>query len=116
MLISTHLSRAIAHSPRTTSQPNLTEGRMEHEIVSRDEWTAARQTLLAKEKAMSRARDELSAARRALPWVRVEKNYVFEGRRGQETLADLFADKSQLVVQHFMLGPGWKEGCVGCSF
>jgi predicted dithiol-disulfide oxidoreductase (DUF899 family) len=89
---------------------------MEHKIVSREEWTAARQALLAKEKAASRARDELSAERRALPWVKVEKSYVFEGPRGRETFADLFAGKSQLVVQHFMLGPGWKEGCVGCSF
>jgi predicted dithiol-disulfide oxidoreductase (DUF899 family) len=89
---------------------------MDHEIVSRDEWTRARQALLAKEKAMSRARDELSAQRRALPWVKVEKSYVFEGPRGRETLADLFGGKSQLVIQHFMLGPGWKDGCVGCSF
>jgi len=89
---------------------------MEHEIVSPDEWTAARQALLAKEKAFTEARDALSAARQALPWVKVEKSYVFDGPRGKETLADLFAGRSQLVIQHFMLGPGWKEGCVGCSF
>lgn len=89
---------------------------MDHQIVSRDEWTKARQALLAKEKAMSRARDELSAARRTLPWVKIDKSYVFEGPRGKETLADLFDGRSQLVIQHFMMGPGWKEGCVGCSF
>jgi predicted dithiol-disulfide oxidoreductase (DUF899 family) len=89
---------------------------MQHKIVSPDEWTAARRALLAKEKAFTHLRDELSAARRALPWVKVEKNYVFDGLDGKVTLAALFDGRSQLVVQHFMLGPGWKEGCVGCSF
>jgi predicted dithiol-disulfide oxidoreductase (DUF899 family) len=87
-----------------------------HKVVSRDEWIAARKALLAKEKEHTRLRDQLSAARRALPWVKVEKRYVFEGPDGQETLADLFAGRSQLIVDHFMLGPGWSEGCVGCSF
>jgi predicted dithiol-disulfide oxidoreductase (DUF899 family) len=89
---------------------------MDHKIVSPDEWIAARRALLAQEKAYTQARDQLSAARRALPWVKVEKNYAFEGPRGKETLADLFDGRSQLVIKHFMLGPGWKEGCVGCSF
>jgi predicted dithiol-disulfide oxidoreductase (DUF899 family) len=89
---------------------------MRHEIVSRDEWLAARTRLLAKEKAFTRRRDELTAERLALPWVRVEKRYVFDGPRGPETLADLFDGRSQLVVKHFMFGPDWSEGCVGCSF
>lgn len=89
---------------------------MEHRIVSRAEWVEARKALLAKEKEWTRLRDELSAERRALPWVRIDKEYVFEGPNGRETLSDLFAGRSQLVIKHFMLGPGWKDPCVGCSF
>jgi predicted dithiol-disulfide oxidoreductase (DUF899 family) len=89
---------------------------MQHKIVSQDEWLAARKTLLAKEKEFSKARDRLSAARRQLPWVKVDKTYVFDGPAGRETLADLFGGRSQLIVYHFMLGPGWKEGCPSCSF
>ncbi len=89
---------------------------MQHAIVSQDEWLAARKALLAKEKEFSKARDQLSAARRALPWVKVEKSYVFDGPAGKETLADLFGGKSQLLVYHFMLGPGWVQGCPSCSF
>lgn len=85
-------------------------------VVSRDEWLAARKQHLRKEKELTRPRDRLSAERRELPWVKVEKPYVFDGSNGKETLADLFDGRSQLVVKHFMLGPGWKEGCVGCSF
>ena len=87
-----------------------------HKIVSEKEWLAARKNLLAREKELTRERDELNRQRRELPWVRVEKNYVFDGPNGKETLADLFVGRSQLIVQHFMFGPGWKEGCVGCSF
>lgn len=87
-----------------------------HEIVSREEWLAERIKLLAEEKQFTRERDRLSAARRALPWVRVEKDYVFDTPQGKRTLADLFEGRSQLVVDHFMLGPGWGEGCIGCSF
>jgi predicted dithiol-disulfide oxidoreductase (DUF899 family) len=86
-----------------------------HEIVSREEWTKARQALLAEEKAWTRERDRLSAKRRALPWVKLEKDYVFEGGDGPVTLAELFGGRSQLVVYHFMFGPGWEEGCPGCS-
>ncbi len=89
---------------------------MQHPIVSQGEWLAARKALLAKEKDFSRARDALSAARRDLPWVKVEKSYVFDGPDGKETLADLFGGRSQLIVYHFMLGPGWKDGCPSCSF
>lgn len=87
-----------------------------HPVVSRDEWLAARMALLEKEKEYTRMRDRLSAERRALPWVKVEKPYVFDAPAGRRTLAELFEGRSQLVVKHFMLGPGWKEGCVGCSF
>ena len=86
-----------------------------NEIVSREDWLTARRALLAKEKELTRLRDRLAAERRALPWDKVEKEYVFDGPNGKETLADLFARRSQLFVKHFMFGPGWKEGCVGCS-
>jgi predicted dithiol-disulfide oxidoreductase (DUF899 family) len=89
---------------------------MDHPIVSRDEWIAARKALLEKEKEWTRLRDRLSAERRALPWVRIEKPYVFEGPNGTDSLGDLFAGRSQLVIKHFMFGPGWKDPCVGCSF
>lgn len=89
---------------------------MQHNIVSQSEWLAARKALLAREKEFTKARDQLSAARRALPWVKVEKNYVFEGPNGRETLSELFAGRSQLIVYHFMLGPGWVQGCPSCSF
>lgn len=89
---------------------------MRHRIVSKEEWLQARKELLVEEKAHTRRHDALSAERRALPWVRVTKEYVFDAPGGWRTLADLFDGRSQLIVNHFMLGPGWKEGCVGCSF
>jgi predicted dithiol-disulfide oxidoreductase (DUF899 family) len=88
----------------------------DNRVVSRDEWMAARIDLLSKEKALTRQRDALAAERRELPWVEVEKNYVFDAPEGKETLADLFDGRSQLIIKHFMMGPDWKEGCVGCSF
>jgi predicted dithiol-disulfide oxidoreductase (DUF899 family) len=88
----------------------------QHRIVSRDEWTEARKALMAREKEFTRARDRLNEERRALPWVRVDKAYVFEGGGGSRTLADLFGAHSQLVVQHFMFAPDWNEGCKSCSF
>jgi predicted dithiol-disulfide oxidoreductase (DUF899 family) len=87
-----------------------------HRIVSRDEWIAARKEHLRKEKELTRARDQLAAERRELPWVKVEKTYVFDGPNGKETLADLFGGKSQLMVYHFMFGPDWEAGCPSCSF
>jgi predicted dithiol-disulfide oxidoreductase (DUF899 family) len=84
--------------------------------VSRDEWLARRRELLALEKEETRLRDRVRAARRKLPWVKVEKDYVFDTPAGRRTLAELFDGRSQLLIYHFMLGPGWKEGCVGCSF
>ena len=87
----------------------MTATQTQHKIVSRDEWLKARLALLAEEKEFTRKRDELSLQRRELPWERVEKNYVFEGPNGPETLADLFAGRSQLIVYHFMLGPTGKK-------
>lgn len=85
-------------------------------VVSHATWRTAREALLAEEKAMTRALDALRARRRALPWVRVEKEYVFDTAEGPRTLAQLFGPHRQLLVQHFMFGPDWTEGCVGCSF
>jgi predicted dithiol-disulfide oxidoreductase (DUF899 family) len=87
-----------------------------HRVVSSDEWLKARQELLAKEKEFNRMRDQLSEQRRALPWERVEKPYVFEGPSGRETLKDLFAGSSQLIVYHFMFDADWDAGCKSCSF
>jgi predicted dithiol-disulfide oxidoreductase (DUF899 family) len=87
-----------------------------HKVVSREEWAKAHAAHLTKEKEFTRQRDELSRQRRELPWVKVEKNYVFDGAKGKETLSDLFDGRSQLLVYHFMLGPEWQEGCIGCSF
>ena len=89
---------------------------MEHAVVAREDWLVARRALLEKEKALTRMRDALSAERRALPWVRVEKASAFDAPDGRKTLADLFDGRSQLIVKHFMFAPGWGEGCVGCSF
>jgi predicted dithiol-disulfide oxidoreductase (DUF899 family) len=94
----------------------MTATQSQHKVVSRDEWLKARLEHLAAEKEFTRKRDEVSRQRRELPWERVEKNYVFEGPYGPETLADLFADRSQLIIYHFMLGPNWEEGCKSCSF
>jgi predicted dithiol-disulfide oxidoreductase (DUF899 family) len=85
-------------------------------IATRAEWLDARTRLLAREKELTHLRDRVAAERRALPWVRIEKPYAFEGPNGRVTLGDLFEGRSQLVLQHFMFGPGWREGCVGCSF
>ncbi|MGR4069607.1 DUF899 domain-containing protein [Billgrantia sp. C5P2] len=87
-----------------------------HPVVSREEWVAARKELLRREKELTRLRDDLNAKRRALPWVKVEKEYVFETPEGRKTLAELFDGRSQLIVHHFMFGPGWGAGCIGCSF
>src|SRR5215470_7948746 len=88
----------------------------QHKVVSREEWVKARKELLAKEKRLTHERDALAAERRALPWVRVEKNYVFDSPSGKKTLAELFDGRSQLIIYHFMFGPDWKEGCPSCSF
>jgi predicted dithiol-disulfide oxidoreductase (DUF899 family) len=85
-------------------------------IASREEWLEARRELLAKEKALTRLHDHLAAERRKLPWVKIDKPYVFDSESGPASLADLFEGRSQLIIRHFMLGPGWKAGCTGCSF
>lgn len=87
-----------------------------HRVASRTEWLEARKALLAEEKQLTRQMDAISAKRRALPWVKIDKDYQFESCGGRVLLADLFCGKSQLVIQHFMLGPGWEEGCPSCSY
>lgn len=89
---------------------------MEHQVVSKEAWLEARQALLAKEKEFTKLRDQLSAERRQLPWVKVDKNYLFESNDGAVSLAELFNGRSQLLVYHFMYGPDWEEGCPSCSF
>jgi predicted dithiol-disulfide oxidoreductase (DUF899 family) len=88
----------------------------DHTIVSREQWLAARKQLLAGERELTHLQDQLGERRRNLPWVRVEKPYVFEGPAGKAGLAELFAGRSQLVVYHFMFGPEWAAGCKSCSF
>ena len=87
-----------------------------HQLVSKEQWLEARLQHLAKEKEFTKLRDELSRQRRELPWITVEKEYVFDGLNGKESLADLFEGKNQLLIYHFMFGPDWKEGCKSCSF
>lgn len=89
---------------------------MNHTVVSQEEWLAARKTLLAKERAMTHALDALRTERRDLPWVKVEKTYVFQGPQGECTLGDLFNGRNQLAIYHFMLSPGSDHICQGCSF
>src|SRR2546430_2068660 len=88
----------------------------QREIVSETEWLIARKDLLTREKEFTRQRDALSAARRQLPMLKIDKEYVFDGPDGKETLADLFDGRSQLIVYHFMFGPDWEEGCKSCSY
>ncbi len=90
-------------------------GPAQHVTGSADEHRAARLALLAKEKELNRARDELAAERRRLPWVQVTKDYEFEGPEGRLTMRDLFDGRRQLIVYHFMYGPDWEEGCPSCS-
>ncbi len=97
---------------KTLTSPGI----QDHAVVSPREWTTSRKELLRKEKEFTKLRDEISRQRRELPWEKVEKKYVFEGPSGKETLADLFAGRSQLIIYHFMFGPGWEEGCPSCSF
>jgi predicted dithiol-disulfide oxidoreductase (DUF899 family) len=87
-----------------------------HPVVSSDQWLNARKTLLAREKELTHLYDQIARERRALPWERVEKNYVFDTLEGRRTLSELFAGRRQLLVQHFMFGPGWEQGCPSCSF
>jgi len=93
-----------------------TDHATEHPVVSRAQWRAARMALLAREKQLTRLQDEIARERRALPWVRVDKDYVFDTPEGPRTLGELFDGRSQLLVQHFMFAPGWEQGCKSCSF
>src|SRR5512133_1053710 len=111
--------RRVAGHPRLGARP-LEQATKEStmslpQIVSRDEWLAARKELLAKEKELTRRRDALSSERRNLPMVEIDKEYVFQGPDGDATLLDLFDDRLQLMVQHFMFDPSWADGCPGCT-
>jgi predicted dithiol-disulfide oxidoreductase (DUF899 family) len=88
----------------------------DHAVVNPDRWIAERKKLLAREKELTHLRDKIAEERRALPWVRIDKEYLFDTPAGKRTLAELFEGRSQLMVQHFMLGPGWEQGCPSCSF
>jgi len=87
-----------------------------HQVVSKDEWIEARKVLLKKEKEYTKLRDQLSKQRRDLPWVAVDKEYVFNGSNGKESLSDLFDGRNQLIIYHFMYDPNWDVGCPSCSF
>ena len=113
------MSEGQARTPKTVSPTEsgaATNTVPPHRVVSRSEWLQARTALLAKEKAFTKLRDQLSAEQRALPWVRIEKEYIFDGPSGKITLAQLFNGRSQLFIKHFMMGPGQKNNCVGCAF
>jgi predicted dithiol-disulfide oxidoreductase (DUF899 family) len=101
---------------KTMPKIKTARGMENRKVVSQKEWLAARKKFLAKEKRFSKLRDTLNLERRKLPWVKIEKGYFFDGPNGKMSLADLFCGKSQLLVYHFMFGPGWKEGCAHCSF
>jgi predicted dithiol-disulfide oxidoreductase (DUF899 family) len=98
-----------------TITPQETDDLTEHEIVSPEEWLVARRDLLKREKELTRLRDRLAAQRRALPWVKIDKEYIFDAPEGEVTLAELFDGRSQLFIKHFMMGPGQVTQCVGCS-
>ena len=100
----------------TGTSANAQGPRQNHPIVSRDVWIAERKTLLAREKEPTYLRDQIARERRALPWERIDKSYVFDAPEGRRTLAELFDGRRQLLVQHFMLAPGWEQGCPSCSF
>jgi predicted dithiol-disulfide oxidoreductase (DUF899 family) len=102
------------HKTDTTDMSQLSPEN--HRVVSSDEWLAERKALLSREKELTRLRDQIARERRALPWVRIDKNYAFDAPEGRRTLAELFEGRRQLLVQHFMLAPGWEQGCPSCSF
>jgi predicted dithiol-disulfide oxidoreductase (DUF899 family) len=104
------------NKPTGKNKMKTAEMTLNREIVSEAEWLVARKDLLTREKEFTRQRDALSAARRQLAMVKINKDYVFDGPKGRETLADLFDRRSQLIVYHFMFGPDWEEGCKSCSY
>ena len=89
---------------------------LDHAVVPQEQWIARRKALLVREKELTQLRDQVARERRDLPWVKIGKNYVFETLEGRQTLAELFEGRSQLLVQHFMFGPGWEQGCKSCSY
>ena len=95
----------------TAKNPAIEPGLANHPVVSGERWLAERKALLAREKELTHLRDQIARERRALPWERVQKNYLFDTPAGQRTLAGLFEGRRQLLVQHFMFGPGWEQGC-----
>ena len=97
-------------------EPKTDTSEINPRVVSESEWLVARKDLLTREKELTRLRDEVNRHRREMPWVKIDNEYVFEGPDGKETSADLFDGRSQLIVYHFMLGPGWGEGCKSCSY
>ena len=103
------MNTSTAASPATQALAN-------HAVVSREQWLAKRKELLRKEKELTNLHDQLAAERRALPWVRLNKRYHFDGPGGKVSIAELFAGRSQLVIYHFMFGPDWQEGCPSCSY
>jgi predicted dithiol-disulfide oxidoreductase (DUF899 family) len=109
----------LAEKHKMSTQTDVSDGKAQtlaNPVVSREEWLKARKALLTKEKEFLKQQDRLTAECRELPWVKVDKQYIFDSPEGKQTLADLFKGRSQLIVFHFMLGPGWGEGCIGCSF
>jgi predicted dithiol-disulfide oxidoreductase (DUF899 family) len=99
-----------------TEELSMTTTLANHPVVSRQHWLAERRKLLAHEKELTRLSDQIARERRALPWVRLEKNYLFDTPEGRRPLADLFDTRRQLLMQHFMLAPGWEQGCKSCSY
>src|SRR5262245_7539570 len=113
VLVKTKHHKELNMSTRTTTveNPDVSAG---HEITSREEWLIARNDFLKREKELTRLRDQLATERRALPWVEIDKEYLFDAPEGEVTLAELFDGRSQLFIKHFMMGPGQKTQCVGC--
>ena len=99
-----------------TDTPIMNDTIANHRTVSREQWLAERRALLAREKELTQLHDQVAAERRALPWVRLDKPYLFDTPQGRRPLVDLFDGRHQLVVQHFMLAPGWAQGCKNCSY
>jgi predicted dithiol-disulfide oxidoreductase (DUF899 family) len=112
----TNPDSALRAKEQTMSNATAEKSILNHPVVSSDRWIAERKALLAREKELTRLRDEVARERRALPWQRIEKSYAFDAPEGRRTLADLFEGRHQLLVQHFMFAPGWEEGCKSCSF
>jgi predicted dithiol-disulfide oxidoreductase (DUF899 family) len=103
-------------SPGSTKELTMITSLANHPVVSRQHWLAERRRLLAREKELTRLSDQIVRERRALPWVQLENNYLFDTREGRRSLTDLFDGRRQLLMQHFMFGPGWEDGCKSCSY